>query len=50
VVAVAVAPASAIANALVAQAATSRLLFSKACDRQLPRFLGSRACGGGAER
>lgn len=39
VVAVAVALASAIANALVAQAATSRLLFSMARDRQLPRFL-----------
>ncbi|MFC4950896.1 APC family permease [Pseudonocardia sp. GCM10023141] len=39
VVAIAVALASAIANALVAQAATSRLLFSMARDRQLPRFL-----------
>jgi len=39
VVAVAVALAAAIANALVAQAATSRLLFSMSRDRQLPRFL-----------
>jgi amino acid transporter len=39
VVAIAVALGSAIANALVAQAATSRLLFSMARDRQLPRFL-----------
>lgn len=30
---------AAIANALVAQAATSRLLFAMARDRQLPRFL-----------
>jgi len=39
VVAVAVAVGAAIANALVAQAATSRLLFSMARDRQLPTFL-----------
>jgi amino acid transporter len=39
VVAVAVALGSAIANALVAQAATSRLLFSMARDGQLPRLL-----------
>lgn len=39
VVALAVAIGSAIANSLVAQAATSRLLFSMARDRQLPRFL-----------
>ena len=29
----------AVANALVAQAATSRLLFAMARDKQLPRFL-----------
>ncbi|WP_232666087.1 APC family permease [Pseudonocardia sp. TRM90224] len=39
VVALAVALGSGVANALVAQAATSRLLFSMARDRQLPRFL-----------
>ncbi|GHF48448.1 amino acid transporter [Amycolatopsis bartoniae] len=39
VVALAVAIGSAIANSLVAQAATSRLLFSMARDRQLPKFL-----------
>jgi len=39
VVAIAVALGSAIANALVAQAATSRLLFSMSRDRQLPAFL-----------
>jgi amino acid transporter len=39
VVALAVAIGSAIANSLVAQAATSRLLFSMARDGQLPRFL-----------
>ncbi len=37
--AVATAVAWGFANALVAQAATSRLLFSMARDRQLPRFL-----------
>jgi amino acid transporter len=37
--AVATALAWGIANALVAQAATSRLLFSMARDRKLPRFL-----------
>ena len=37
--AVATAIAWGFANALVAQAATSRLLFSMARDRQLPRFL-----------
>jgi len=39
VIAVTVAIGAAIANALVAQAATSRLLYSMARDRQLPRFL-----------
>jgi amino acid transporter len=39
VVAITVAIGAAIANALVAQAATSRLLFSMARDRQLPKFL-----------
>jgi amino acid transporter len=39
VVAVAVALSAAIANALVAQAATARLLFAMARDGQLPRFL-----------
>lgn len=39
VVAIASALAAAVANSLVAQAATSRLLFSMARDRQLPRFL-----------
>jgi amino acid transporter len=39
--AVATAIAWGFANALVAQAATSRLLFSMARDRQLPRFLAS---------
>jgi amino acid transporter len=39
VVALTVAIGAAIANSLVAQAATSRLLFSMARDRQLPRFL-----------
>src|ERR1044072_5925615 len=33
------APATAVANSLVAQAATSRLLFSMARDRKLPAFL-----------
>jgi amino acid transporter len=37
--AVSVALSAAIANALVAQAATARLLFAMARDRQLPRFL-----------
>ncbi len=39
VIALAVAIGAAIANALVAQAATSRLLFAMARDRQMPRFL-----------
>jgi amino acid transporter len=39
VIALAVAIGAAIANSLVAQAATSRLLFSMARDGQLPRFL-----------
>ncbi|MFC6298167.1 amino acid permease [Pseudomonas sp. CCM 7893] len=39
VIALAVAISSAIANSLVAQAATSRLLFAMARDRQLPKFL-----------
>lgn len=39
VIALAVAIGAAIANALVAQAATSRLLFAMARDRQLPQFL-----------
>ena len=39
VVAVSVALSAAIANSLVAQAATARLLFSMARDGQLPRFL-----------
>ena len=39
VIAIAVAVSSAVANSMVAQAATSRLLFSMARDRQLPRFL-----------
>jgi amino acid transporter len=39
VVALTVAVSSALANSLVAQAATSRLLFSMSRDRQLPRFL-----------
>jgi amino acid transporter len=39
VIALAVAIGTAIANSLVAQAATSRLLFSMARDGQLPRFL-----------
>jgi amino acid transporter len=39
VVAVSVALSAAIANALVAQAATARLLFAMARDGQLPRFL-----------
>jgi len=38
-VAVSVALSAAIANSLVAQAATARLLFSMARDGQLPRFL-----------
>jgi amino acid transporter len=37
--AIVVALSSAVANSLVAQAATSRLLFSMARDRTLPRFL-----------
>jgi amino acid transporter len=37
--AVATAVAWGVANALVAQAATSRLLYSMSRDRQLPRFL-----------
>ncbi|MBB3921768.1 MULTISPECIES: APC family permease [Xanthomonas] len=39
VIALTVAISAAIANALVAQAATSRLLFAMARDRQLPAFL-----------
>jgi amino acid transporter len=39
VVALTVALSAALANSLAAQAATSRLLFSMARDRQLPRFL-----------
>jgi amino acid transporter len=39
VVALSAALAAAIANALVAQAATARLLFAMARDGQLPRFL-----------
>lgn len=39
VIALAVAIGAAIANSLVAQAATSRLLFAMARDRQLPQFL-----------
>jgi amino acid transporter len=39
IVAVSVALSAAIANALVAQAATARLLFAMARDGQLPRFL-----------
>jgi amino acid transporter len=39
IVALTVAIGAAIANSLVAQAATSRLLFSMARDGQLPRFL-----------
>lgn len=39
VVALTVALSAALANSLVAQAATSRLLFSMSRDRQLPRFL-----------
>ncbi|MFL6145012.1 MAG: APC family permease [Labedaea sp.] len=39
VVAVTTAVAAAVANSLVAQAATSRLLYSMARDRALPRFL-----------
>jgi amino acid transporter len=39
VAAVSLTLSAAIANALVAQAATSRLLFAMARDRQLPRFL-----------
>ncbi|NEM46338.1 MAG: APC family permease, partial [Xanthomonas perforans] len=39
VIALAVAIGAAIANALVAQAATSRLLFAMARDRQMPQFL-----------
>lgn len=39
VVALTVALSAALANSLVAQAATSRLLFSMARDRQLPKFL-----------
>lgn len=39
VIALAVAIGAAIANALVAQAATSRLLFAMARDRQLPQIL-----------
>ncbi len=39
VVAIASALAAAVANSLVAQAATSRLLFSMSRDGQLPRFL-----------
>ena len=39
VIAVSVALSAAIANALVAQAATARLLFAMARDGQLPRFL-----------
>ena len=39
VIALAVAIGSAVANSLVAQSATSRLLFSMARDRQLPQFL-----------
>jgi amino acid transporter len=39
IVAVSVTLSTAIANALVAQAATSRLLFAMARDRQLTRFL-----------
>ncbi|WP_324783420.1 APC family permease [Streptomyces sp. H51] len=39
-VAIAAALATGVANSLVAQAATSRLLFSMARDRKLPAFLG----------
>ena len=39
IVVVSVTLSTAVANALVAQAATSRLLFAMARDRQLPRFL-----------
>jgi amino acid transporter len=39
VIAISVALSAAIANALVAQAATARLLFAMARDGQLPRFL-----------
>jgi amino acid transporter len=39
VIAVTTAVAAAVANSLVAQAATSRLLYSMARDRTLPRFL-----------
>jgi len=39
IVAVSATLSTAVANALVAQAATSRLLFAMARDRQLPRFL-----------
>jgi Amino acid transporters len=39
IVAVSVTLSAAVANALVAQAATSRLLFAMARDRQLPGFL-----------
>jgi amino acid transporter len=39
IVAVSVTLSAAVANALVAQAATSRLLFAMARDRQLPAFL-----------
>lgn len=39
VIALTVAISAAIANSLVAQAATSRLLFAMARDRQLPAFL-----------
>jgi amino acid transporter len=39
IVAISVALSAAIANALVAQAATARLLFAMARDGQLPRFL-----------
>lgn len=40
VIALTVAIAAAVANSLVAQAATSRLLFAMARDGRLPRFLG----------
>lgn len=50
VIALTVAIGAALANALVAQASTSRLLFAMARDGQLPRFLRQVHAGSGVPR
>ena len=50
VIALTVAVGAALANALVSQAATSRLLFAMARDGQLPRFLRKVHAGSGVPR